>query len=355
MDKKITPILKYILWIAVAVLLLYFSFRGVNWKDFADALAACRWEWVLLSMVLGLAVLYLRGLRWRMLLLPIDPSTQVSSCFNGMNICMLVNLVLPRVGEVVRCGYVTRNSARGADGKRLASMDKVIGTVVIDRVWDAISMVVVLVLMLSLMWDRFGEFFTRNIFSNIGGKSGALWIIIGVVVLLGGFIWLCRRFRDRGRVWGKVWGVLSGIGEGLRSCLRMKNAWLFVFYTVLIWICYWLMSATIIWALADIDPAAVSPELASSLETVRGLGMADALFLMFAGALSTLVPVPGGFGAFHTVVAGALSSIYGLPFGIGLIFATLSHESQVITDALAGIVSYIYESLRKEPGEAPAA
>ena len=348
MKKKTVDILKYTLWGLIAVLLLYFSFRGVNWKDFGDALRACRWEWVILSMVLGGFVLFLRGLRWQMLLRPIDPSTTVLTCFNAMNICMLVNLVLPRAGEVVRCGFITKNSARDANGKKLAGLDKVFGTVVIDRVWDMISIIIVLFLLLSLMWDRFGAFFTENIFSHIGGSAAALWWVVVLAAVAGiAFIWLCYRLRDRGRIWGRVWGILAGIGDGLKSCLHMKNAWLFVLYTAVIWVCYWLMSATIIWALADIDPAAVGPELGAAVEKVRTLGMADALFLMFAGALSTVVPVPGGFGAFHTVVAGAITSLYGLPFSVGLIFATLSHESQVIVDAVLGLASYGYESVKK--------
>lgn len=43
------------------------------------------------------------------------------------------------------------------------------------------------------------------------------------------------------------------------------------------------------------------------------LGTSDALFLMLVGSLSSLVPVPGGFGAFHYIVATALASVYGIP------------------------------------------
>ena len=124
----------------------------------------------------------------------------------------------------------------------------------------------------------------------------------------------------------------------------MKHGWLFIVYTVLIWTCYWLMSACILWALQGIDPAGASPELAEALGRIDSLGMADALFLMFAGAVSSLIPVPGGFGAFHSVVAGVLSSIYGIPFGVGLVFATLSHESQILSNATCGAVSYIHET-----------
>ncbi|MBR1706346.1 MAG: flippase-like domain-containing protein [Bacteroidales bacterium] len=347
MDKKVSNILKYALWIGVAVMLLFFSFRGVDWKDFGMALRGCRWEYVILSMFLGALVFYVRGLRWRMQLLPIDPSTRSLTCFNAYNICMLVNLVLPRVGEVVRCGYITKNSARDGEGRRLATMDKVIGTVLVDRLWDAVSLVLVLVVLLSLMWDKFGAFFTQNIFTGLSGRVNLGWVLAFLAVSAAGFIWLCRCLRDRGRIWGRVWGFISGIGEGLATCLHMERGWLFIFYTVVIWCLYWLMSACIMWSLQGIDPARMSPELAEALVKIDSLTMVDALFLMFAGALSSVVPVPGGFGAFHTVVAGALVSIYGIPFGLGLIFATLSHESQVITDAVCGACSYAYEALHK--------
>ena len=111
----------------------------------------------------------------------------------------------------------------------------------------------------------------------------------------------------------------------------MRRAWLFFLYTAVIWVIYWIMSASIIWALQDV-PA------------FTGLTLTDAFFLMIAGSISSVVPVPGGFGAYHGVVAGALHSIWKLPVSTGMIYATLNHESQVLTQALAGLASYIHES-----------
>lgn len=344
MDKKLKRTLQYVLWTGVAVVLLYFSFRGVNWKDFGEALRCCRWEYVLLSMVLGAVVFWIRGLRWRMQLLPMDPSTSRVTCFNAYNICMIVNLVLPRVGEVVRSAYVTKNAGRDGQGRRLATLDKVIGTVLADRMWDAVSLLVMLVLVLSVMWDRFGSFFTETVFPGLAGKAGLWWIVALGLLVAGGFFFLCWKRRDRGRIWGKVWGWIRGLADGLSSCLHMRNGWLFIVYTILIWCLYWLMSACILWSLQGIDTAGLSPEFALAVERLGDLGMSDALFLMFAGAVSSVVPVPGGFGAFHTVVAGALSSLYGIPFGVGIVFATLSHESQVVTDIICGAGSYVHET-----------
>jgi len=343
MDKNLKNILRYLLWISVSAALLYFSFRGVNWQDFGMALKSCRWEYVLLSMAAAVLVLYVRGLRWRMQLLPIDPSTTRLSCWNAYNICMIVNLVLPRVGEVVRCAYVRRNSARNPSGRPKITLDRAFGTAMADRIWDAASLVIVFAALLPLMWNRFGGFF-KDTLSGVSGKFHLWWILLLAVVLVVAFLWLCWRFRDRGRIWGKVWDTLLGIREGLLSCLHMDRTWLFVLYTVIIWFLYWVMCYTVLLSLQGIDPAGLSPEFAASLAKIDALGPVDALFLMLAGALSSIVPVPGGFGAFHTVVAGALASLYGIPFNVGLIFATLSHESQVIVDAVTGGASYVYET-----------
>jgi hypothetical protein len=119
MDKKTKSILQYVFWIAVAVVLVYFCLRSIDWEQFSLALKQCRWGYVLLSMLLGTLVFLIRGNRWRMLLLPFDPSTSRVTTFNSYNICMAVNLALPRAGEVVKLGYVVKHSALDKDGKRM--------------------------------------------------------------------------------------------------------------------------------------------------------------------------------------------------------------------------------------------
>ncbi len=344
MDKKVKNILQYGVWVAVAALLLYFSFRGVNWQDFGTALRECHWGYVVLSMVLGAAAFCLRALRWRMQLLPLDASTARVTTWNAINICTITNYVLPRVGEIVRCGYVVKHSGRDGEGKRLVTFDKALGTVVADRVWDGLSLLVVALLIFGLLWNRFGSFLSENLFPGLSGKVHLWWILALGALLAGGLVYLCWRFRDREGFRGRVWSWIRGIYDGLVSCLHMRRGWLFLLYTVFIWILYWFMSACIMWALQGIDPASVSPELADALAKIEGLRMADALLLMFAGAVSSLIPVPGGFGAFHGAVALALSSVYGVPFAAGLIFATLSHESQAITGIACGACSYIHET-----------
>lgn len=348
MNGKMKNILKYSLSLLAAGALLYFSFKGVSWRDFGIALKACRWEYVVLSMVVGGVVLYLRALRWRMLLLPIDPTTTRSTMFNAVNIGMLVNIVLPRVGEIVRCGIVTHNSASDEEGKKKSSFDKVIGTAVADRVWDVISLIIFLLLALPLLAGRAGTYLKETILPGLKDKADMWWIILAAIAAVVVGWLLLRTFRKKSTAAKSVLDFFAGMWDGIKSCLKMKDSWKFFILTAAIWVGYWMMSETVLLAIQGMDPAQFDGEMAHGVELAKNLTVIDALILMVAGSLSSLVPVPGGFGAFHTIVAGALLSIYGVPFPMGLIFATLSHESQIITDIILGAYSYASEAFKKK-------
>lgn len=354
MNKKVGNILKYGFSALLAAVLLYFAFREVNWTDFWSALKACKWEYVILSMLFGLLAFYLRALRWRDLLLPIDPFTSRRTCFNAVNISYVVNMALPRIGEVLRCGYITRHSAKRTDEdgeeRRLASFDKVLGTAALERSVDLVVLFFLLLVFLLFTWERFGGFFSEKIFGAAAGRftAGSMLKILAVVAVAVALVWAVIHFADRWKPLRKISDFCKGLGQGFVSCLKMKRAWWFFLLTAMIWACYWMMSATILWAVQGIDQGAVSQALADTVSRIQDLNMTDALFLMLAGALSSIVPVPGGFGAFHFIVAGAISYVYGLPFEFGMIFATLSHESQGVNQILWGAIAFIDESIRKD-------
>ena len=111
----------------------------------------------------------------------------------------------------------------------------------------------------------------------------------------------------------------------------MERKWLFFAYTVMIWATYWFMAACTMWAAPFLD----------------GLDIIDALFLSLVGGLGFAIPVPGGIGAFHFIISLTLATIYDVPMETGIIYATISHTSQAITQILFGAVSYGYEALKK--------
>ncbi len=328
MQKKTKNTLQYLFWAAVAVVLVYFCFRSIDWAQFMDALEHCQWEWVLLSVALGILSLFIRGLRWNMLLVPMDPKTSVLTCFNAYNIGSAVNLFLPRVGEVVRLAYVVKNSSKDEEGKRILSADKALGSIVIERVWDMLFVGMLTAVVLALKWEDFGAFFTDHF--TWGGKVMGL-AIPALLLLLALLVGICWYLRNRGGFWGRVWTFVQGIGEGLGSFRRMKRGWLFLLYTLLIWSLYWFMSACIVQAL-------------NQMPVFGSLTLVDALFISLVGSMSTMVPVPGGFGIYHGMVSGALQVLWNIPRDACMAYAVLNHESQVFTQAVCGLVSYIHES-----------
>ena len=334
MKKNFRNILKYTLSLVLAAVLLWFCFREVNWQEFLESLKGCRWEWVMLSILAGVLSNWFRAERWREILLPLDAGTSRRSVFNSVNIAYLANFIFPRIGEFVRCGVVSRDSAVQGDRKDGQGLgyDKVLGTVVTERSIDLLMMFGILVGFLCLKWNEFGAFFIDNIWLPASGRLNLnlWWIAVILLAAVGLCVAFVVFFRDRNVLASKLWSKLKCVGEGLVSCFRMKNAWKFILHSVLIWLMYFLMSYTSMRAVPLLD----------------SLGLADAMFLMLVGSLGWLVPVPGGFGAFHYIVALALSTVYSLPFELGIIFATISHESQSIMMALTGLVSYADEIFR---------
>ena len=335
MSDTAKTVIKYTLSFGLMAVLLYFSFRGISWDDFFASLRTCRWEWVLLSMLFGYLTFVLRGARWRMQLLPIDAKTSLRTSYDAINIGYLFNLVLPRAGELIKCLYVTKHSSRDKTGERKATYDKVVGSMVMDRTWDIVSGAVIIVILIVLLRGGYGEYLYSSIMDGLASKKAVFLILLLLLVLGVLLVFLAWVFRGRGGLFGKVWNFIAGMGDGFTSLFRMCQGWLFVLYTLLIWVCYWLMMWTVLIALQDV------PELAR-------LGALDAVFLMLVGTVSTLIPVPGGFGAYHSFLLATMSSVYGISPSIGVSVAVLAHESEALVQLLAGLVSYVTDSFRKD-------
>ena len=328
--------MKYAVSASLAFVLLYFSFRDVEWADFMEGLKSCRWEFILLSMAAGSFAFWLRAVRWRKLLLPIDGSITRMTAFNGINIGNISNFVFPRIGEFIRCGVITRRSEPVSPDDpehKKASYDKVLGTVVLERSWELLVMLLLLAVVVVGGFNRFGGFFVEQIWTPIAQRLDfSIWWIVAVLALAGvAGCFALWRYRDTNPVFSKVWGIFRGILQGFSSCLKMDRKWMFFAYTAFIWMTYWLMAASTVWA---------APFLSE-------LDLIDALFLSLVGGLGFAVPVPGGIGAFHFIISLALSGIYGIPTELGIIYATLSHTSQAITQIFFGAGSYAYEALKK--------
>ena len=193
---------------------------------------------------------------------------------------------------------------------------------------DAVILIACIVVFLAGSWSIMKD--------NLQFSGGVMkWTLLAFVILSVVFILLCRRLQGRGGIWEKSWNFICGIGKGLRTIGKLEKPWLFLLYTASIWGSFWLTSALIVWALKDIEPFTI-------------LSSADAFGLMVTGTLTSLIPVPGGFGAYHGAVATVMQALYGIPMGSGMIYATLNHEAQILSQAVTGLWCYIHQTfLRK--------
>jgi len=130
----------WLIGIAISVALLFFLFFGIDYRQFLRALQGARYWYAV--PIIGLLFLgcYLRALRWRWIMLPVKP-IPVYHLFTAVVIGYMANDLLPaRAGELVRAHVV------GSRDK--VSRATAFATIVVERLFDGLSVLVVMVLVL---------------------------------------------------------------------------------------------------------------------------------------------------------------------------------------------------------------
>ena len=327
MSRKAKDIVKYLLSLALAVFLVWYAFRSVDWKAFLGGLKMTRWLYLVPFFAASIGALVFRMFRWKALLKSSGHPVSSLIVWDANNVGNLANVAIPGAGELLRCGYVAGKAGYG----------NVFGTVVMERVWDVLAILVMIVGALFLDRDKFGPFFNEQVWTPLSGRLNfSLWWIVALLVVLAVlFFWTVFRYRGRSRICRKVADAFTSIAAGFASFRKMERKWLFFLYTLGIWTMYLLMCYSIQKAV---------PEMA-------GLRFVDAVFFTAVGNLAAVIPVPGGIGAYHYLLALSASSIYGLTWETGLLFATLQHELHAILVLVLGALSYIRLSLGKNQGK----
>jgi len=174
--KSLYSALKYVLLLALAGLLLWFSFRGVKWPEFLNGLKSANYWWILASMAISVVAFLIRAVRGRLIMLPLGQPIKLKDSWDGINIGYLTNFAVPRAGELARCGVIA--------GRCKIPIESVAGTVVLERSIDLLSLIVVLLSVILISWERFGTFINEEILSSLQGRLSAnLFIVVGAVML----------------------------------------------------------------------------------------------------------------------------------------------------------------------------
>lgn len=350
MNRYLKPILRFILFTGIGVVILWFIYDSINtsyleecalkgvpeaecsliqklWEDFASA----DLFWLFMVLVCFMLSNLSRAHRWQMLLRPMGYEVGFWNSFLSIMLGYFANLGLPRMGEFIRAGALARNEN--------ISYEKVMGTIVTDRVFDFICLGVLLVLGFLLNFDAIWRFIEQSPLIGLASYWYVL-VLIGLAGLAG--LWFVvkwiRSDKELDGFAGKVKSVAQGFADGVMSVRKVDNIPLFVFHTAFIWLMYYTMTYLCFFAY----------EPTSHLPPSAGLIVFD------LGAIGMVMPSPGGMGTYHYMLMQGLH-LFGVDKVSGFSFANILFFSiQIFCNIGFGLLALVMlPFLRKNSEDVP--
>ncbi|HWB64053.1 MAG TPA: lysylphosphatidylglycerol synthase transmembrane domain-containing protein [Chitinophagales bacterium] len=295
-----------------------------------DAFKRANYFWIALAPVVGFISNYFRSERWRMLLEPTGHKPRVWNTFFSVMVMYFLNLFFPRLGEVSRCGVLARYEN--------VPLDKSIGTMVVERLVDLVSILLIGGFLLLVEYKRlFGYFDQYVIHKQTGvppaGNDFTKWVVLIaiIVVMLAAAAYIQYKYGFK-RLREIIKERLIGFFEGLKSIKDLRNPLGFIGYSILIWVCYWLMIYLSFFSLPE----------TSHLSVYAGMAC------LFIGGFA-FVATPGGIGAYPFVIQQVLL-LYGVDAVIGGAFGSVVWAAQTASVMLGGVISLILLAIiNREP------
>ncbi len=302
----------------LGVAILWWMYRGFDWTQLLDSLHDKRvWLWVGLSMPFGILAQLFRAQRWQMTLEPLGHRVRLRTCLNAVFLSYASSLLVPRVGEVLRCGVLRRYEG--------VPFSQSVGTVVTERVVDMVLVLLIALGTFVMQIGTFHEFFTRTGVSLSGlleRFTSAGWgvtVLCGVVGTLA-CVFVARRLA----IFSRTRGVLRDLFDGASSVFRMRRWGVYLCYSFGIWAAYFLHLFITF----------------QGFEFTAHLGWSVALVAFVVGCFAVLVPTPNGAGPWHFAVKTVLL-LYGVAGADGAAFVLIVHTLQTLLVALLGLYAMV--------------
>jgi glycosyltransferase 2 family protein len=323
---------KFIAFLAVGILLLWIAFRTVNFKALVSDLKGANYYWLILSILFGLFGYMSRARRWIILINPLGYNPKYWNTFHSMMSGYLANLALPRIGEITRCVALGK--------KEKIPVDQLIGTVVVERTIDFISLLIIMFGLFFTSGSRIREYLNASIIIPFREKVlsvfGAAWILWTIVIGLSAIaLYMLLRYKKELRkikFVSKIFDIAHGVINGLKTISKLKRNWEFIFHTVFIWFNYALMTWIVVFC----------------IESTSQLSFTSSIFILVIGGLAMSAPVQGGIGAYHYFVSRGIAFLAGVSIEDGSAYAILTHESQLVLVLILGAVAFFMLSRKKQ-------
>lgn len=289
-------------------------YRGFRWEDVRQALQSdMSWTWMLLSFPFGISAQVFRALRWKQALAPLGENPRLHTCINAVFVSYGSSLIVPRVGEMLRCGILRRWEG--------TNFSKGVGTVVTERVIDSTLVMLLALVTAACQIPVFMNFFAKTGVS-LQGFLGTFTTTGYLVTILSGILILCMvaLLVCRLNFFSRTRAVLTDLKDGLFSVRYVQNPTLFILYSVGIWLSYYLHFYLTFYCFQYTDQ----------------LGPMAALVAFVVGCFAVLVPTPNGAGPWHFAVKTVLV-LYGVSQTDGAMFVLVVHTIQTLLVVALGL------------------
>lgn len=324
MLKSWHSVFKILLPMTIGGAILWWMYRGFDAETLCRAFTSeMNWIWMWLSFPFGILAQVFRALRWQQVLRPLGERPRLHTSVNAIFLSYASSLVVPRVGEALRCGVLKRYDQ--------VSFSRALGTVVTERVVDMMVIAVLSVLVFMVQIPVFLQFFEQtgiSLSGFLGQFTTAGWIvtIVSLLLILGMGAYLLYHFQ----VMAHTRSILGELREGLLSIRRVESVGIFLFYSLAIWGCYFLHFYLTFFCFAS----------------TAAIGISGASVAFIVGTFAVLVPTPNGAGPWHFAVKTVLM-LYGVNGDDGALFALIVHSIQTLLVAVLGLYASTALALTK--------
>ncbi len=311
MKKTISKSLQILLPLVLGIALVgyfYSKFTPEQWTELVFHFENAKYGFVLLAVFMSATSHLIRAYRWRFMLEPMGYRPTLLNSFLAVSVAYLMNLFIPKSGEVSRAVALTRYEE--------VPFEKGFGTVISERIVDLLFLLLFTGLALLLKFQELYDYISALI------PFQKLMVLMGIGLGLLGLFFLFLKF-SKGGLSTKIKSFALGLKEGVFSVLKMKKKGLFIGYSFLIWGLYLLSFYTATQAL----------EMTSNID----FGI---VIITFVVGSFTFAFTNSGVGYYPLAIAGILL-IFGIPETVGTAFGWIVWTSNILYIILLGVLSFI--------------
>ncbi|RAI95062.1 lysylphosphatidylglycerol synthase transmembrane domain-containing protein [Algoriphagus yeomjeoni] len=318
-QKYIKQFIQVVISLGIAIWIFWFLYKDIALDSLIDQVKSSNWSWIVFSILISILGYFVRSWRWTLLIDTEEgQKVTVTRAYHALMVGYLVNMLIPRAGEVARCGVLTRTNG--------ISIGYLIGTVIVERSVDLLCLVSVILLAFMVERELFLNLANQLISIDSLGEqllSNLPIVIGGLAILLLLVFYILKRFRDHGLI-NKLQHFFREILSGLKQIGTLANPAGFWISSISLWVIYFLTMYTI----------------AFGIPSTANLSSGEILLVMVMGSIGMVAPVQGGIGTFHALVAFILIQL-GISEVDGKIFAAIIHGTQVLLVLGAGLISWL--------------